>query len=1376
MATTGSTSTKSSAPTARPVHPAIYKTFSPSGAEYSTWARLTTDPIPNLVTAHGSSLRIYRVVGTGSSSSSSSSSDVSHTGSSDTATATATATARHNTRLVLVSSYDDLAGSICSLSTIPSNSKSNNDGNNTSSMAHSWGSVTPLEQDVMVAVSSSNSNISSSSSNHNSTTVAAILGGGVAVATFSVVLTGDHSWMQASEPYIVPLSSLSQHLSTPTSGSTASSTTARGKAAGGAASLFSHGFGEILACAFWEGTTEPTLAVLHTLPGGASWPGRYGGVRRPISLTTISISLQAQRSVVLGQTPNLPDDSFQLHPCGGGSSRNGNGNGNSSGMLVVAVNSIHYVTRSNTQRITTSLAVNGWAPATFVSPTNINPNSKTSGNSSSSSTCRGNPHPLPKLSIQLNGSQWTFLMPRIALVASTTGKLYTFEVHSLSSSSSLSSPSSSSSTTTKVALSLAPLGRHVGAVGEIASLAALPLASSPSFLTSKDDDDTNKTTEKRMTLLAGLVFAGSRMGDSTLLAYVMKEGVPLLSPLSLKRKHITKGDEDKDDNDENQDKQDARIVKTKHESSSIQGGTSAKSDPDAALSTNDESPSSSIPEDTIHATVVESFSPTSEVAAQTRDAYETKLQQEEEELYGPNVVPPSSDDDTDASANESPEWLVGGPRDNRAVLDKMSMVVELEALDSLTTLGPLGPGCDGPIVSSSSSSIANKSSSLIGVRERIFPCGYGSSGGLAIVSCPGRDVESIVAEADCLNMHNIFALRGNSKNGNNNSSNNRILLGKEGGGMLLLGVASSTDDNADNGITNTELTEIDLDAYCGNPNETMMEDDDEDPSFGNPKDVLTKMTLLGASELFDGKYLVLLVQQPQNQKQTAIVILTEEENDNDNDNRLYVKFVHPFIASETDASLLSATPMLLHQTNDDSSTLSTTALSYACTWSNGHGTVVSISPPPSLEESDDEEWNVVEYIFGSTKGETSPDGEEELDEEELYYKSDKIVSMDVFQYSGKLFSKPQDTNNSGISAPADSATPPEVPTSSSHPPQINGDTESDETEEGSDFDEEEMELYGSSSRSQTTATQNEEEISSQVASSHATLGMPPSRLSTLGQDHNDEDGSTAFVAVCRQSGSLEIYPLAALLESASKSTASTTPPIFVANGCGHGVSLLSTDAVDSKNPRFHKVHAAEIRFFACGPSEVSETSTIPPSKSSTSSPLSGLRSLCLAVETSLGDAHLYTAVTMKDDDDLTGKKVGFTRVPLSGLTLTRQSKEQNRHHGKLKRKGILGASTTHISLFRPNRLHPFHSISGQDGLFAALARPLWFVSERGAPTGLWHRARHAAPAGGKARPVTGFCSGSFFKKVRPSSICFLNNGIAERSDGNGNMPNGLVFI
>jgi hypothetical protein len=30
--------------------------------------------------------------------------------------------------------------------------------------------------------------------------------------------------------------------------------------------------------------------------------------------------------------------------------------------------------------------------------------------------------------------------------------------------------------------------------------------------------------------------------------------------------------------------------------------------------------------------------------------------------------------------------------------------------------------------------------------------------------------------------------------------------------------------------------------------------------------------------------------------------------------------------------------------------------------------------------------------------------------------------------------------------------------------------------------------------------------------------------------------------------------------------------------------------------------------------------------------------------------------------------------------------------------------------------------------------------------------------------------------VRPSSICFLNNIISERSDGNVNMFNGLVFI
>ena len=91
---------------------------------------------------------------------------------------------------------------------------------------------------------------------------------------------------------------------------------------------------------------------------------------------------------------------------------------------------------------------------------------------------------------------------------------------------------------------------------------------------------------------------------------------------------------------------------------------------------------------------------------------------------------------------------------------------------------------------------------------------------------------------------------------------------------------------------------------------------------------------------------------------------------------------------------------------------------------------------------------------------------------------------------------------------------------------------------------------------------------------------------------------------------------------------------------------------------------------------------------------------------------------------------------------TRPSKEQEKHFMKLRRKGIAKkAIDDTIGGFRHNDLFRFKNLSRQDGLFAAAARPLWFVAERGYPTVLSHRCRHMAPAGGRPKPVAGFCAG-----------------------------------
>ena len=157
------------------------------------------------------------------------------------------------------------------------------------------------------------------------------------------------------------------------------------------------------------------------------------------------------------------------------------------------------------------------------------------------------------------------------------------------------------------------------------------------------------------------------------------------------------------------------------------------------------------------------------------------------------------------------------------------------------------------------------------------------------------------------------------------------------------------------------------------------------------------------------------------------------------------------------------------------------------------------------------------------------------------------------------------------------------------------------------------------------------------------------------------------------------------------------------------------------------MEVAEIRFFVSGPSIQPESlNDIDTDKDSWM-----LRSLCILVDTSLGDLHLYSGSKRRSNMN----RLEFSRVPLSNVS--RPSEEAGRHLIKLRRKGIAPAvAQTH---FRSNRLHRFCGISNEDGLFAATPRPLWFVSERGAPTVVSHKSRHVSPAGGRV-PVSGFCT------------------------------------
>jgi len=251
------------------------------------------------------------------------------------------------------------------------------------------------------------------------------------------------------------------------------------------------------------------------------------------------------------------------------------------------------------------------------------------------------------------------------------------------------------------------------------------------------------------------------------------------------------------------------------------------------------------------------------------------------------------------------------------------------------------------------------------------------------------------------------------------------------------------------------------------------------------------------------------------------------------------------------------------------------------------------------------------------------------------------------------------------------------------------------TSSSRDLDDEDRVLYESLERTSRQEEPNPDVISSQ----------------------RDVTEDCVYVAISRQNGELQIFEMTSM-----------TDPVWQTNGCGQGTARLNPiQKRATRFPRMHKVYAQEIRFFPSGPSD-------------------GYQDLFFSVLTNFGDIHVYEV------------KMGqLSRVSLR--LPTRPSKKQSEHHIKLRRKKNLPGNAVDESILNPkefyhNRFTRFSDISGQNGLFAATTRPLWFVTERRSLVALSHRSRHVAPGGGKARPVGSFCTG-MIKSLEVSSSIFM---------------------
>ena len=1270
--------------------------------EYSTWARVTNhsletdstgtngyDGMPDLVTANASSISIYRV---------------------DTSTG----------KMILVHTYSNLAGNVCFLGTLRVNdyddSGDNESNKNTSGEGnvdrksqrstkrgrrrrradalligfcghprlaiihvkpdlllattlldltpalteYTYGAVTPLEQDLMATLFQREED----SSHHHQATVSVVLGGGISLVCLD--LKYHHSiggWRAMEEPYVLPLSILARSIDKKTiMGQTNNNINHRHNNQNSNKgdlnnSLLSQsivtGFGEIFSTAFLPGYLEPTMVVLHSNPiVGHTWTGRLGrdtesgrgGTRYSLVLTAITVTVCHQRSALLWST-EVPADAINVYTCPADTAitrsdtihqRSGRDASSTAACLVHCVNSIVWV--SNAGQIQQCLAVNGFAASTLSNAYN--------------NIVTANHWPFPKLSMQLDGAQFTPINTSTWFVVLRRGQVYLLQRNDIGEWSMMS------------------LYQTVGAVGEISGLISCPLGHfSPSFGKEKGFFDSSLKTEtpeeKSMQKqhMIGLLFVASRLGDSSLLGYALAE----TSVVAALQAELGLGS----------DKQNIKIdnsVLSKEENSEKHSLTKAVK-VNSDIATND-------------------------------DEYERTLQIEEDALYGdtttfndklerPDIIPPSDDD------GDVDDESIRNAKKKRARFSNLLIVRSLRVLDSLTSLGPLGSGCLGPLAPTPEMvvdpTVSSFNAAPSAVTGQVFPCGYGSSGGLALFTVPGRDVRNILAEADCINAKALFSLprRGLVM----------MAMLPENGGTKVFKLEEDKNEH--------NLNEVDLNELC-------IQD--------HTRQFFTDCHLLACCDLTDDSFMVLVASPVDEESFLYFIVVLQQEPSKPNGDGTNTSTLRIKVANQLDipdGEYITSAKAVEDQESDE------ILLTY--TISTAGPTVVLISSDGTI---------TTKHAFSTVDTKSKLDVEEEIQsEEEKFYANQKIVSIDIFK-APKSFFPPRVANTSGKSKSQKKVVKAET---SAEPNVIN--------DEMKDYlDEDDIELYYEGDPVEVNDDREEEYDHLEVEES----------------PQGSDDDNLWYIAICRQSGELEIYQFS-----------NFDTPVWSCVGCSHGVSTLNSwdQTKISRNPISHTVCTRELKFFFCGPSsderEINKKAT-------------GPRPFCLMIETSDGDVQIYHA----DIHHLSLDVQSFRRVPLKDVS--RPSQESTKHFSKLRRKKIVsGQNHNDLSKeFQHTRLFSFRNISGLDGAFASVSRPFWLIAERGKPTILHHRCRHVAPAGAKPRPIAGFCSGLPLSNHHKSTYVTVHervgrvgsqrmtlfDGVLNLASKNSLLPGGGLFV
>lgn len=927
---------------------------------------------------------------------------------------------------------------------------------------------------------------------------------------------------------------------------------------------------------------------------------------------------------------------------------------------MVCVNEILYVNCSG--KIECCTAVNGWVRSTVSSI--LNPK-----NGTGPGIMQPNPSPLRKLSIQLDGSRLVFVNDVTALVSLRNGTLYSLELHEKDSTMH------SLHDVDRMCLSLSPVGKRLGGLGMISTLSAMILPVSNHYAEFLDKESEIKNAKKeefesevktevkdsqesdiesKKKLAIGFVFAGSRMGDSTLAMYGLKSQVKLISLKGSEEDEqgLLKRKKDQNDNIDNMKKQ-------KNEGDEI-----------VAKVSDDENDQGEMTED--------------------------ELLREEEKLYAPI----SSEEGITISheVKKKKEMLLPKMYQKhlyRPLIFCLSMFKHIKVLDSLTGLGPLAPGCEGPIAceldNGNNNSVVSSEIDM-GPKMNIHPCGFGSSGGLAILTAPGLNYGStIISEADCKGIGAVYHC---PKLG-------YVFLSKKevNCGCMVLQLEKNPQKEM-------SLIEVNKQVILSSSPDGDTPMENEPPNFFNLNDILTRMSIHSIKE-FEIKDEPKVMIISQSGSAYAITILEKTE-----DGSLLNAYTHLVGECDDDESVLERGEMIQVSIGEDidrKERIMRNGLCFTSVWSNGCASVFSIN-------QDKDKWQIKEAILNSF----SDNGDSSCTPE-----SEQIVSSDIFYLADNVFTNDTDEAIPDQQAPVDKG-----------------------STDWKYFDDDDFEMYGEDflnhrqDLDSVDKTQADYECSNLLPSRYNSLG---GYISAAGLS----DSQSCIIAICFRSGEMKLFDFTKLFGKESSLVSQTTKRMeqdalmWHCDGCGYGLSQLlcapkSLSRISTDNQTF----AREIKFFFCGPSSNNESDQ-PHQKD-----LSILRSFCLLLETNQGDFHLYSCTRMKGIDT-----VGFRRIPLR--MVTRPSKEVDRHRKKLRRKGMINIQEDKESLFQPQNLHRFHALSGQDGLFCASARPLWIVSERGVPSVLSHRLRHSAPAGGTELPVGGFCSGLPVTNDNSNKVGFL---------------------